>query len=281
MLQWFKKTLLFFLFFITQVAFCWDSTGHRIISAIAYADLTPKAKQKIDSLTLLLDPAYPPLARFLYVSTLPDKWRQNDKQKLSGWHFIDRPWSVDGTPTHPPQTPTLVDMMQENRAILTSTTHSDTEKARALAYVIHLTQDAHQPLHGINRFSREFPQGDRGGNLFPIQAKFADNLHAYWDQSARQIGQNRKHYPFNNKEVLQLAAAIQADYPKDFFKERLNDFSALHWTTESYVIAQQKVYDIVPGSKPSTVYKKMLREIAAQQMALAGYRLASLLNKIS
>jgi hypothetical protein len=276
------KTIFLLLSFtlFTQTAFSWDGTGHRVISAIAYEYLTPEAKQKIDALTALSDPNYPPLMRFLYTSTLPDQWRQNDNGQSASWHFINTTWSTDGTPTQSATTPNLVTVLQTNQSILKNPHATNTEKATALAYVIHLTEDAHQPLHCINHFSKAFPQGDKGGNLFSIRTKYTNNLHAYWDQSARQIKPNNKHYPFNNKQVLALAKAIQADYPKNVFGNAVNDFSVKNWTAESYTLAQQKVYDITQGSTPSAGYKKMQKESAARQMALAGYRLAGLLNQL-
>lgn len=270
-------TTLFFLTLLSPASFAWDSVGHRIISAIAYANLTPKAKQKVDALTTLLDAGYPPQIRFGYISTLPDKWRQNNKQ-LSSQHFINFPWQIDNTPATPAVTPNLITALQTNEAILTSPAATSTQKANALAYVLHLTEDAHQPLHCINQFSIMFPHGDGGGNLFPIRSKYANNLHAYWDQSARFLQSNRR-YPFSNKQIFQLAQTIQSDYPKSAFGADPDDFSAVNWTTESYNLAKQKVYGLKPNTKPSAAYKKMQREVAARQMALAGYRLAGWLNQ--
>ncbi len=273
------KTTLLLLTLLTQPIFAWDSTGHRVISAIAYDHLTPNAKKTVDALTAISDPGYPPLMRFLYTSTLPDKWRQHDHGQSAAWHFIDTPWSTDETPTRPAAAPNLVDSLQTNQSLLKNPLATNAEKSTALAYVIHLTEDAHQPLHCIDRFSRAFPQGDKGGNLFPIRTKYADNLHSYWDQSARQMQPNKR-YPFNHKQVLQLAKAIQADYPKSTFGEAADNFSVSDWVRESEKIAEQKVYDITPGSTPSASYKSMQQTLAAGQMALSGYRLAGLLNQL-
>jgi hypothetical protein len=49
---------------------------------------------------------------------------------------------------------------------------------------------------------------------------------------------------------------------------------------ESKKIAQEKVYEITPGSAPSESYQRMQEEVAQRQMALAGYRLAGLLNQL-
>src|SRR5476651_2011832 len=102
-----RKLLFLLLIALTLPAYAWDSAGHRLISAVAYANLTPAAKQAVDTLTLVEDPDYPPTARFLYISTLPDVWRKNNPVTAS-WHFISQPWSNDGTPTQPAATPNLL-----------------------------------------------------------------------------------------------------------------------------------------------------------------------------
>lgn len=48
--------------------------------------------------------------------------------------------------------------------------------------LIHFVGDVHQPLHSADRYTRQYPSGDRGGNDFPIE--YDDDikeLHALWD----------------------------------------------------------------------------------------------------
>ena len=52
----------------------------------------------------------------------------------------------------------------------------------ALRLLIHYTGDVHQPLHASTRLDKEYPQGDRGGNAFPLPNNLGvDKLHAVWD----------------------------------------------------------------------------------------------------
>jgi hypothetical protein len=37
--------------------------------------------------------------------------------------------------------------------------------------LIHFTGDMHQPLHTTSRFSKDFPNGDEGGNWFRLKAR--------------------------------------------------------------------------------------------------------------
>jgi len=50
--------------------------------------------------------------------------------------------------------------------------------------MIHIIGDIHQPLHTSALFSKEFPKGDLGGNLFEIiylKKKSYKELHEFWD----------------------------------------------------------------------------------------------------
>ena len=59
----------------------------------------------------------------------------------------------------------------------------DVAKSYALRLLIHYMGDLAQPLHCENRFDSEFPEGDRGGNDFPLKYHYdVDELHALWDK---------------------------------------------------------------------------------------------------
>jgi hypothetical protein len=278
----FRHTLFWILVFIAPAIFAWDSVGHRVISAIAYAHLTSEARQKIDEITAFSEPAYPALSRFLYLSMLPDIWRKKDRGTSSSWHFINTPWTTDNTPSPPATVPNLVTVLKHSQSILQNPQSPTAEKYTALAYVIHLIEDAHQPLHCISRFSTLLPQGDKGGNLFPIRTAHAKNLHAYWDQSARHMLPHAKKYPLNNKQIVKLASRIQAAHPENMPEiiKRRGIKEGENWAAESYTLAHEKVYSITMYTAPSPAYKVMQQEIASMQMAIAGYRLADVLNRL-
>lgn len=55
-------------------------------------------------------------------------------------------------------------------------------KSYALRLLIHYLGDIHQPLHCSSRVDKNFPSGDKGGNLFPLPNHYTtDDLHAVWD----------------------------------------------------------------------------------------------------
>ncbi|MBS0352024.1 MAG: S1/P1 nuclease [Proteobacteria bacterium] len=260
-------------------SYAWDPTGHKIVAAIAYAHLTSVAKAEIDRITEAGDPGYPALTRFLYAAPLPDIWRNNNSVN-SSWHFYNEPWSIDGTPGLPAADSNFVTALFHNVAILNNPTADFNQKYVALAWVEHLVADAHQPLHCINRFSKDFPQGDMGGNLFLIKGSDGLNLHSYWDQIVHEFNPNVP-YPLNKAKRIHLENELQAQYPIMSFGNKINDLNFNNWEKDCYQLAKANVYKgISPNDQLSTEYRASAKEIAKSQVTLAGYRLAKLLNTV-
>lgn len=274
------KKILFLLLLITSHAFAWDSTGHRLIAQIAYDNLTPAAREKVDQITVTLDGKYPPPSRFLFAAVWPDALKHDDVTAFNSWHFINNPFSADGTPLEYPHTQNIVWAIAQAEQVIRSPNANPYEKTLFFRFLVHLVGDAHQPLHTAERFSQQHKHGDGSGNLFLIQDQYEQNLHGYWDAGLNWFRQYGEHYPLSGKEVRKLAGKIEQDYPKTFFGDKVNDTDPQHWTQQSFQIAKDFVYNLPENSKPSAEYQQQGQKIAEQQIALAGYRLANLLNKI-
>lgn len=260
--------------------FAWDASGHRLIAAVAYQQLSPVAKKQIDTITQLTDPGYPPPARFLYAAVAPDRWRQQLLPDTAAWHYLSTPWSTDGTAVNDAPSPNLFTAIPANVDILQNPAINVQQQAIALAFVAHLVGDAHQPLHTINRFSQSHPNGDRGGNLFLLTGNQANNLHAFWDQIAQYFLIAGGRYPLSNKTVMRLAKQLQQRYPASYFQGGATDIDFKNWLDGSFMLARDKVYTLPENTSPSRRYIQMARDVSEQQMVLAGYRLAYLLNTL-
>src|SRR5262249_10478635 len=133
----------------------------------------------------------------------------------------------------------------------------------------HLVGDVHQPLHASTRVSGSDPQGDAGGNLVKLDCSKCE-LHAFWD-GLLGTGNN----------VLTVSKAARKLPKADTSLAPKTDEKV--WIAESFQAAQQSVYitPVVAGDGPftlTTVYKKNAGKLAKQRIALAGARLANLLN---
>ena len=281
----------------------WNDLGHMTVAAIAYADLTPAARARSGAL-LRLNPDYASWIRnvptpqrdrtaFLEASNWPDAIKhshayRNDGERPSGpgadrntgyadrlqhryWHFIDVPLSRDGVRGPAPLAPNVETQIARFRRTLSSPSVSDEVKSYDLVWLLHLVGDIHQPLHTVSRYSREQPEGDAGGNRVRLCAPPCRlELHAFWDDL---LGHARR-----PEAALRLAQRMPRA-PEQLAS--VSDESS--WVRESVEIARDVVYGppIGPGAGPyplTTAYREHAREIARRRIALAGARLARLLN---
>src|SRR3989442_13940303 len=79
------------------------------------------------------------------------------------WHFVDTPFTNDGTTLPAIPTPNAQDRIALFRGVLASNS-DDKLKSYDLAWLLHLVGDVHQPLHCATRVSSTDPSGDNGGN---------------------------------------------------------------------------------------------------------------------
>jgi hypothetical protein len=193
-----------------------------------------------------------------------------DRAKHKYWHFIDLPFSEDGTPLQHPPFPNLETALLSLDKSMSDQRQSPEFRSYALVWVLHLVGDAHQPLHTADRYSRALPQGDQGGNLVKVcEATCAANLHGLWNTI------------LGTEEDPRFAAEFSQELPK--VEVAASDLNVPGWIEESFELAKGKVYafPIGNGAGPFDVtpaYRERARLIAEQQAYKAGLRLANLLN---
>jgi hypothetical protein len=200
----------------------------------------------------------------------------DDTHRHKYWHFVDTPFSTDGTPTKPVPHPNALDEIPTLTAALASS-ESDDLKSYDLVWIEHLVGDVHQPLHDTSRFTKNHPNGDQGGNLVLIcnTANCKSELHAYWDDILGAANLNA---------ALTMGAQLNAR-PKPAGA----DNGDVHvWVQEGFQLAKSDVYqppisDDEPDSSvgiPDQQYRGRAKKVAQFQVLLAGYRLAGVLNQV-
>ena len=172
----------------------------------------------------------------------------------------------------------LIQALKGNLLVWRDATASDSAKAMALCWILHLTGDIHAPLHNVALFSKEyFAQGDRGGNLIAIKRDGdVTNLHALWDGLANYFD---NHSP--DEDTIKLpandAADIQSidDWARDG-QEIAKDFAYAE-EVRSQLLAQRP-RQRNPQITLSAEYLATAEEIARPQVIIAGHRIAALLS---
>jgi len=301
------------IFIAPSAASAWNSRGHMMVAAVAWEQLEEPTQKRVIEL-LKLNPNYADWIKgvakadqdktaFMKASIWPDFLRDiavkpehagpddyiddgsdpeksPDANKNVGyedraihryWHFVDLPFSRDGTSLKQPKKPNALTQIIVFRDTIASKTADDDVKSYDLVWLLHLVGDVHQPLHATARFSNESPEGDRGGNdVLLCDDPCRKNLHSFWDQSAG-----------TGTGITAIAkAADNLDEP-DFDDVVISE--PQKWIEESFELAKVSVYKhpIRAGNGPFSItkaYKKSARTIAEERIALAGARLAKLLN---
>lgn len=267
-----KKNLYILVFlylsYIPQ-ALCWNSVGHRLIAQIAYDQLTRNAKTTFNRCNRDADHNYMS-KNFVNSSVWLDTIRART-HAYDAMHFIDIPFSTDGT--HLPSIPTVNAVWAIDKAIktLSNPKSKPSENRLALRILVHVVGDIHQPLHATTKVSRDYPEGDRGGNLVKLHKNhIAKNLHSYWDKGAGLFVGKRR---YGQNWIKQKAISIEQRWPCN---QKQIDLNPMHWAQESNALAKQKAY----AYSPDITYQHEVQKIIEKRIALAGCRLASTLMAI-
>lgn len=299
------------LFNLAPPAAAWNSTGHRLIAAIAYDRLNPKTRARVDALIrqhpdyeklFLQDAPSDPLERaraaFIAASVWPDQIKGDprfydetrpdaaptpllpgfpDMARHSIWHYYDTPYAPDGAEPEPPKTPNALSELDRIIPIIARedvSSSSPSNPVYLLPWLEHLTGDVHQPLHCISRFLKSMPQGDAGGNYVYLTGPYR-NLHSLWDGAAGRDD--------SEAYIAKYMAEATAAHPAPHHLEEKNP--AL-WIHEGFEVAVAEVYtfglETGTHEHPITLpdgYKANAAKVAEQRIAIAGYRLAAVLNE--
>lgn len=254
-------------------AYSWNATGHRLIAQIAYDNLTPKAKVMVNKYNQSLDKRSR-FSNFTVAATWLDFIRMKDVHWYDALHYMDIPFSLDGTKLPPVQENNALWGIHEALNGLSSNKSSIKDKALSLRILIHVVGDIHQPLHAVSQISKKHPKGDLGGNLYPLgKNSIGENLHRYWDNGAGILMPQRKKIQIQKKARL-LERKWSCTLPNTIQNPE-------QWIKESNQLAVSKAYKIRRGSKPGRRYQLQAQKIVEKQLVFAGCRLSMVLNNIA
>jgi len=292
---------------VSVPALAWNDRGHMTVAAVAWANLTPRAKAEATRL-LKLNPDYDYWTRdvatdrrdevaFVKAATWADSIRGRytddgfdpveptgslhigyaDRYVHRYWHYKNLPFSPDGTALEPSSDVNAAERIRLFSSALAEPGTSDDIKSFDLSWLLHLVGDIHQPLHASARYTSSFRHGDNGGNSVKVchheaaQCGLDDSLHGFWDGA---IG--------NSKDP---ASAIRkaASLPKPGTRE-LEEQDPEAWARESFALAETYAYASPIGLKKGPYrltpsYHRDAGSTSEQRVALAGARLAVMLNR--
>jgi len=273
------RIILFLVISVISVnSMAWNAVGHQVIATIAYDKLNPKAQKNIDKMVKDFHKEYSTVTTFVEMASWADSLRSQNIEIFAHWHYIDTPFSTDGTSlSNIIDTDNIVYALNNMFTIMHSATINPYEKARFLAFLEHCVEDIHQPLHTTSRISKKYPLGDAGGNLYYIHyptEKNTTTLHKMWDDSFELLNVSSAY------DISSLAETITSLYPESFFGAKVNDLQFEDWANEGFLLAKTIAYQTREYQVPTPEYIALVKQTVEEQLALAGYRLANLLNEL-
>ncbi len=303
-----KLLPLLLLLTVTVPASAWNDKGHMVVARLAWKKLSDKERVQVIEI-LRRHPHYGEFLSagrpegfeedewaFLRAATWSDWVRGHHKDEYhhGTWHYIDYPFVPPGSDIDPKDHQPPADEENIVNQLTVCRTKikkgNDADRAVYLAWLFHLAGDIHQPLHCTSLFSKQFPEGDRGGNLalFRIDSGKV-KLHPFWDgllgneTSASSIGTAVKEI----EDILKESP--------DLIKDDLEANKTFEsWAKESFAAAKKYCYlngDLKLASaseklkdkdlpKAPDDYAKDCGKFARIQIAKAGQRLAEQIRSI-
>ncbi len=236
----------------------WGPEGHIVIATIANARLTPAARAAVRQL----------LGRhsLASVANFADQIRPQ-RPETANWHFVDIP--KDETNYDPgrdcqpsPKGDCVIAAIARAETALKDRSLPRKQRAEALKFLVHFVGDLHQPLHCSDNH-------DRGGN--DVNVSFLgrpSNLHRVWDSGI--IGEV-------NLPPADYAAQLDS-WLDSQDTSALEKGTTVDWALQAHKLAKDDAYKIPDNHQLDVSYVDENDPIVDQQLAVAGLRLAKVLN---
>ena len=252
--------LLFALAPLNQAA-SWGASGHSIIAEIAQRRLHPQVLARIKEL----------LGGEISLASIAN-WADDvvaERPDTAAWHFVNIPFDAARYDPRRDCAPSargdcVVNAIARSRATLADRSAPRHARLEALMFLVHLVGDAHQPLHAIDR-------DDAGGSRLAVT--FFDkpmSLHAVWDTGIIEkrtydwggyVRDLERHW-LTGKDIRTLQRGEPAD-----------------WVWQAHLAAVNVAYVLPRDLKLGEAYYQRSLPVVDRQLALAGIRLARLLNE--
>lgn len=301
-----KKALLIFIviqmFVFTQKTMAWFDEGHMIVASIAWDDLSSEEQQKANYLISLLADADPDYSDFIRAATWMDGIKGKGLHYFDGYHFINQYYVV-----YSPDVMPLYDddnvVWAINQAIRTFKGYKPSEFSMGMSFrfLIHAVGDIHQPLHNTSRVSKGTPEGDRGGNSFPIDSilfgtyhgkpSYLTNLHKLWDSGVQSFAsvnaadsdydEKKGEIETDKQEIYDYISNLKPEDTK-IIEDKINNVTdPREWSRESFKLGIEYAYTgIQENTLPSKEYTQKGQVVCMEQAYIAGKRLSTILREI-
>jgi hypothetical protein len=269
-------------------AFGWFAEGHEIVAVIAADNLTPVAKTRVAQI-LGVPTDTGSIAKAMAAASIRADTEFRADKATPPWHYIDLCLQDDkrDLPARCPNGNCVTAKINEYADRLRKGNYDKWGAAGDFAFLVHFVGDIYQPLHAATN-------ADRGGTCQAVTVVPAEpNLHYAWDDAV--VVQLERRLGTDNPDAT--ARKLEQLYPVEASSSKWNADTSEQIAWESHQLAETEVYRALGiPEKPcilsscdsststpielSPAYMDRAAQVAGNQLAKAGYRLAELLNQI-
>jgi nuclease S1 len=234
-------------------ALAWGGTGHSIVAEIAQRTVAAETRRAIAAL----------IGDGASLASL-SAWAESvteQRPQTRPWHFVNIPYGAQRYEAERdcPKGRCVVGAIERFRATLADRGASREARREALAFLVHLVADAHQPMHCVQR--------DGGGSTLQLSFRGRQTtLHKLWDFELLDAWSH---------DWGEHLSAIQTVKVQD--RSPAPDDPAA-WVTDCHRLAVDVAYVLQTGDVIDPYYEFLARPVIYSQLGLAGLRLARLLD---
>jgi hypothetical protein len=265
-----KRLVCAFILALTPLhqAYAWGSEGHSIVAEIAQRRLTPAAAAKVRDI----------LGGNISLASIA-AWADDvrgPRPHTYNWHFTDIPLSeTNYVPARDcadsQKGDCAINAITRSKGKLADNGASAADRKEALMFLVHFVGDLHQPLHTVKDY--------KGGNglrvsffVDPLKKKLEKtNLHVVWDTYVIRATA----YDWGSYVTL-----LEINWLPGKDAVSLSGGSPIDWALQAHQAAIDVAFEgISMDEELGEDYLLAARPIVDQQLALAGLRLARLINE--
>jgi nuclease S1 len=257
------------LLWLPSAAWAWGSQGHSVVAELAQRRLTPAARAQVAQI-LGTQASLASLASWAddVRATRPSTYNEH----FVSMSLADETYDAQRHCVAKPRGDCAVKAIERYAAQMTDASLSAKQRREALKFVVHFVGDVHQPLHTVSELG--------GGNGIAVtfftdpqqRSTHRTNLHAVWDEGI--IG--AQYYSWGSYAEQLDTNWLAGKTPAQL--AQLASGTPADWASEAHHYARSVAYPVTMNQVLGLDYLNKAAPVIDRQLAVAGLRLAALLN---
>ena len=230
---------------------------------MAYEQMKPQTQKWLDS---LIAPEYDIDSASVWFDQLTLVADKHYKK----WHYINLPFGDEQYfPKLDPEN--ALTAIQKAKHIIQDPKSDKASKQFAAKVLLHVIADVHQPMHTVSYYSKKFPYGDKGGNLWRLKY---GSLHQFWDSAGGFL----KGFSRNDADMVAFKKSKLVISTCDL---KMFELDPEQWIKFSHQLAVEYAYFPPRNKYKWHDYQQRTQDICKHQMQQAAINMAATFDALA